>query len=392
MPSMPRNEPAPCRHRFGLAIGGLVLLGMGLGLFALPPEAFGQFGHERGDRPPHHQPAPPMNGEAGMMRGMPGMMPPGPDRRPRLVEAAYLGVRAEPIGTTLKRQLDLDYGLTLLLVAEDSPAQHAGLEPHDILLSINDQMLINREQLAALVRVFGPGEPVELAFLRGGERHAVEVELGERALPELMPGGFVAPGGMSHGIAPGSMGPGWMRPAYGGPGFGGPGFGRPTHMDPRDGDARPEFGHFGRWEDEDDEHEDAQEAWGDDEGEGEAWIEMGGELNGGEYWHEYERGRHGLEQEIIWTDGRFEVALESDHDDGGRWYVEVLEVRGDDEDTLFEGPLGRLRSSGIADRLPAPVRAVLPELIEIARDSARGQRGEREGRHRADHDRERERD
>jgi hypothetical protein len=85
--------------------------------------------------------------------------------------------------------MDHRIGLTVDQVARDAPAEAAGLKVGDVVTNLNDQLLINPEQFAVLVRTFEPGASVTLRVLREGETMQIEAELGGRALPELGPGG-----------------------------------------------------------------------------------------------------------------------------------------------------------------------------------------------------------
>jgi hypothetical protein len=105
----------------------------------------------------------------------------------RLEKAAYLGLSTSPPPPALRHQLKLPEGTALVVdfVQPKSPAQQAGMKQYDLLVKLNDQLLINSEQLAVLVRTFKPGEEIHLDLLREGERRSVGVKLVERELPPL---------------------------------------------------------------------------------------------------------------------------------------------------------------------------------------------------------------
>ena len=75
--------------------------------------------------------------------------------------------------------------LVVDFVQPNSPAQKAGIRQYDLLLKLNDQLLINAEQLAVLVRTFKPGDEIHLTLLREGERQSPSLTLAERELPPL---------------------------------------------------------------------------------------------------------------------------------------------------------------------------------------------------------------
>src|SRR4051812_14577750 len=71
-------------------------------------------------------------------------------------KGAWLGVNTSPPPHVLRQQLQLPRGVGLVvdMVAPDSPAQAAGVKQYDVLHKLNDQILINQQQLAVLVRTF----------------------------------------------------------------------------------------------------------------------------------------------------------------------------------------------------------------------------------------------
>ena len=98
----------------------------------------------------------------------------------------FLGVYAVPIKSIVAKQLNLPAGLYLSVeqAISDSPAAKAGLERFDVLMKFDDQILVNQEQLQALVRSKKEGDSVKLLILRGGKEKNVEVVLGEQEVPE----------------------------------------------------------------------------------------------------------------------------------------------------------------------------------------------------------------
>lgn len=116
---------------------------------------------------------------------------------------AYLGLLTNPVSRDLQAQFDLPegFGLQIVEVMPDSPAQAAGLKEHDVLLNFEDQKLVNMEQLQTLVRSKKKGDPVMLTVLSGGQRKPVPVTIGERTIKvsdEQRPRGFM-PGMPSDG-------------------------------------------------------------------------------------------------------------------------------------------------------------------------------------------------
>ena len=106
-------------------------------------------------------------------------------------DAAFLGIGTEPVSPQTAAQLPLvrGTGLVVTMVEKDSPAEKAGLAPYDVIARIGDQMVINAEQFAVLVRSRKPGDAVEVTYLRGGKEQKATVTLVGKELPKLGPGG-----------------------------------------------------------------------------------------------------------------------------------------------------------------------------------------------------------
>jgi macrodomain Ter protein organizer (MatP/YcbG family) len=94
-------------------------------------------------------------------------------------KVTWLGVAAEPVGDDLRAQLPLQpgEGLAVRHVAPDGPAAKAGLEEHDILTRLDEQILVSGEQLSTLVKMHKPGDSVKLTYLHKGEKKDVTVSL-----------------------------------------------------------------------------------------------------------------------------------------------------------------------------------------------------------------------
>lgn len=112
------------------------------------------------------------------------------------VEATYLGVSTEPLYFDAAKLMGVQQGtgLNVTFVAPESPAALAGLKPGDVLLKLNDQVLVNAEQLAVLIRSYKAGERVTLLVLREGEAVKCVADLSTALVPLLGPGGKAVDG------------------------------------------------------------------------------------------------------------------------------------------------------------------------------------------------------
>ena len=102
-------------------------------------------------------------------------------------QACYMGIATSTATPTLRDQLGLSHGVGVVveMVDPNSPAELAGLQPHDVITQLNDQLVINVQQLSVLVRLQKPGSAIKLRVLRKGEPTECSVQLAERTLPVL---------------------------------------------------------------------------------------------------------------------------------------------------------------------------------------------------------------
>lgn len=105
----------------------------------------------------------------------------------QMEKAAYLGIASTPLPSALREQLNLKKGAGILVerVEPDSPAQVAGIKQYDVIEKLDDQILINGQQLAILVRMRSADEEIKLSIIRQGQRQVVPLKLVEKELPVL---------------------------------------------------------------------------------------------------------------------------------------------------------------------------------------------------------------
>ncbi len=124
----------------------------------------------------------------------------------------WLGIAMEPVQEVVASQLSLAPGEGVVInhVAPESPAAKAGLQPNDILLRFEDQIIVEQSQLKKLIAMKKAGDSVKLTYLRKGAKKDASVTLVEHDLEsgehgpmqwlQMPPGG----GGFKAGGAPGS--------------------------------------------------------------------------------------------------------------------------------------------------------------------------------------------
>jgi len=119
-------------------------------------------------------------------RGLPGR-PGAASERERV---SFLGAAVAPAPAVLGAQLGLprEAGLVVFQVDPRGPA-HGVLREHDVLTHLEDQLLVNPQQFAALVRQRAEGTEVTLSVLRAGKKETLKVKLGAREEPRHRPYG-----------------------------------------------------------------------------------------------------------------------------------------------------------------------------------------------------------
>ena len=101
----------------------------------------------------------------------------------RVSKGFMIGVHCEPIGETLRSQLQLDseVGLVVVEVTKGSPAETAGVEKHDILMFADDQELGKQSDLSESVQTAGKEKSkLSLTVIRAGKEIGVDVSPVER--------------------------------------------------------------------------------------------------------------------------------------------------------------------------------------------------------------------
>jgi hypothetical protein len=106
------------------------------------------------------------------------------DKGPK-VPVTFLGVETSSVPRVVSEQLGLakGFGLVVDYVVPDGPAAAAGVQQNDIVKLFNDQILMDPDQLAKLVRSYPEGTSVTLTILRKNAETKVTVKLGKKEVP-----------------------------------------------------------------------------------------------------------------------------------------------------------------------------------------------------------------
>lgn len=88
------------------------------------------------------------------------------------VVRGWIGVVGRSVTPQLADSFGLraEHGVLISSTLEDSPADHAGLRPGDVVTRVGDQTIASTHELLEAVAATGPGSNIALEFWRGSER------------------------------------------------------------------------------------------------------------------------------------------------------------------------------------------------------------------------------
>jgi len=96
------------------------------------------------------------------------------------VTRGYIGVEAQQVSATMAKALKLseNSGALIAGVQSDTPAEHAGLQPGDVITSVNGQSVKNPRDLAVDIAAVKPGDEAQLQVLHDGDIKPISVKVG----------------------------------------------------------------------------------------------------------------------------------------------------------------------------------------------------------------------
>jgi serine protease DegS len=99
------------------------------------------------------------------------------------VVRGWMGVEIQELTPSLAESFGLQdmTGLIIAGIYRDGPAHKAGLQPGDVMLSLNSKAVEGKRSMIG-VADFTPGEPLQVEYLREGKHFSTEVTVGERPL------------------------------------------------------------------------------------------------------------------------------------------------------------------------------------------------------------------
>ncbi len=95
---------------------------------------------------------------------------------------AWIGVYTQSIDKDLQEAFDLDtgQGLVIVDVADNSPAEDAGLKRKDIIVELNGQKVEDADDLLDMVEDLDVGDKAEMKILRKGKEQTVDLTIGQK--------------------------------------------------------------------------------------------------------------------------------------------------------------------------------------------------------------------
>ncbi len=119
------------------------------------------------------------------------------------VERGFIGVNLQGITDVLARALGLDEsdGAIVARVEPGAPAEAAGIQEGDVILSIDGRTAEDPRQISRMVADIAPGSEVPMTVFRDGERIELTLTLAERNATTQMQDEGAAAGGEMLGLA-----------------------------------------------------------------------------------------------------------------------------------------------------------------------------------------------
>ncbi|MBY6218692.1 Do family serine endopeptidase [Qipengyuania aquimaris] len=102
------------------------------------------------------------------------------------IERGYLGIQIQPVTEDVAASLGLqrNRGEIVQMVQAGEAAERAGIEPGDIVLSVNGREVTPDQTLSFLVANVAPGTTIPVDLIRDGERRRINVTVGKRPSEE----------------------------------------------------------------------------------------------------------------------------------------------------------------------------------------------------------------
>jgi Do/DeqQ family serine protease len=103
------------------------------------------------------------------------------------VRRGLLGVTTQDLSAELVKAFNLESknGAVISRVENNSPAARAGLEPGDIIVSVNDRSVKNSHDIRNIIGLMQIGDKVDIQYFRGSEKRETTATIGKPQRPQL---------------------------------------------------------------------------------------------------------------------------------------------------------------------------------------------------------------
>jgi C-terminal processing protease CtpA/Prc len=95
-------------------------------------------------------------------------------------KGGFLGIRGSGLSDQLKEYFEVDNGVLIKEVIEDTPADSVGLKAGDVITKINNKEIEDYQDLIRALNYYDPGETVNIKYSRKGKSKEVKVTLKEK--------------------------------------------------------------------------------------------------------------------------------------------------------------------------------------------------------------------
>jgi serine protease Do len=103
------------------------------------------------------------------------------------VQRGYAGISMQPLTADMAEffKMDNTNGAIVTSVAEDSPADKAGLKKDDVIIRIDNKMISDTQDVKNIIGFTAPGTEVEITIMRDGREKKVVMTVGSQDESEL---------------------------------------------------------------------------------------------------------------------------------------------------------------------------------------------------------------
>ena len=118
----------------------------------------------------------------GIMLTASGRLSGGTLKKERTKISGWIGVMIQDVNEKIARKakLDSEEGAYVNEVLEDSPADSAGIQEHDVIIEFNGKKLFDSDDLVKIVNRTLPGTKVNVVIVREGEKKTLYVTVGKK--------------------------------------------------------------------------------------------------------------------------------------------------------------------------------------------------------------------